>query len=162
MCSRRGAIPDQITEIESNRPYGLLVKKLDPEAVLPTKANSDDSGYDVVAIDDGTWAETYIEYKTGIAIQLPIGYHVELFPRSSISKTDLLLCNSIGLVDWSYTGELKFRFKYVSAKHSPILYKKGDKIGQIVIRNTIKMNIQEVNELHVTKRGNNGFGSSGK
>src|ERR1035437_9505666 len=91
----------------------LNVKKLDPEAVLPSKAKPGDAGYDVVAIDNGTWSEdgTYIQYRTGIAVQLPYGYHTELFVRSSISKYDLMLANHVGVCDNGYTGELLFRFR---------------------------------------------------
>ena len=161
----------------------LKVKKLVPEAVLPSQAKQGDAGYDVVALDDGTWSKdgTYIEYRTGIAIEPPFGHHTELFPRSSISKYELLLCNSIGLVDNGYRGEVVFRFKYVPAieihlvpavsGHSvstlvpmnklPIIYKKGDKIGQIVIRKTNEMPVVEVDDLSTTERGTGGFGSTG-
>ena len=168
----------------------LKVKKLEPEAVLPAIASEGDVGYDVVAINDGTISEdgTFIEYKTGLAIELPQGYHVELFPRSSISKYDLSLANSIGLVDNGYRGELRFRFKFTQrAKpvltmvknendgydqhpgiesffpYPPLLYKKGDKIGQIVIRKSVSgLPVEEVAELSDTSRGSGGFGSTGK
>lgn len=152
----------------------MKVKKLDPEAVLPTRATEGDVGYDVVALDDGTWAPdaTYIEYKTGLAIEVPVGFHTELFPRSSVSKYDLILANSIGLVDNGYRGELRFRFKYIPRfevneqqlqQRPPILYKKGDKIGQIVVRTSITtFQVEEVEELSDTARGAGGFGSTGK
>jgi dUTP pyrophosphatase len=160
----------------------LKVKKLNPEAVIPARAKEGDAGYDIVAIDDGTFNKdrTYIEYRTGIAIELPKEHHAELFPRSSISKTDLVLANSVGLCDNGYRGELLFRFKVIprlknqkivaigedlvigTLNEDLILYKKGDKIGQIVIRNTITMAVQEVEELSETERGEGGFGSTGK
>ena len=165
----------------------LKVKKLVPEAVLPAKAKIGDAGYDVVAIDDGTWSDdgTYIQYRTGIAIEVPEGYHTELFPRSSITKTDLVLGNSIGLVDNGYRGEILFRFKVAQRgkqletwsigpdsvrlpdrnvafhKMDLITYKKGDKIGQIVIRKTESLEVEEVPELSSTERGSGGFGSTG-
>jgi dUTP pyrophosphatase len=159
----------------------MKIKKLSPEAVLPARAKEGDAGYDVIAIADGVWSKdkTYIEYSTGLSVELPIGYHVELFPRSSISKTDLLLANSIGLVDNGYRGELLLRFKYVH-RHTdlptgeipmsaaidhvmaePILYKKGDKIGQIVVRKTYELPVEEVSELSDSDRGTGGFGSTG-
>lgn len=161
----------------------LKINKLVPEAVVPKKANQSDAGLDCIALNDGTWnnAGTYIEYKIGIAIQLPEGYHVELFPRSSVSKYDLVLCNSVGLVDNGYRGEIVFRFKYVprmkerkvqldgdggrtTTVHEPapsIIYQKGDKVGQIVIRKTYDFPVIEVSELSETERGTGGFGSSG-
>lgn len=140
----------------------LKVKKMHQDSVLPSQANSNDAGYDLTAIDDGTWNKdrTYIEYKTGISIQPPDGYHTEIFPRSSISKTDLVLANSIGLVDQGYSGEILLRFKYIPNRAELKLYKKGDRIGQLVIRKTEKANFVEVNELSETERGDGGFGSS--
>lgn len=158
----------------------IRVKKLDPKAVLPKRANESrlgqgDAGYDVVAIDNGTWNEdgTYIEYNTGISIEPPPGYHTEMFPRSSITKYDLVLGNSIGLVDNPYRGPIKFRFKYVPrvgcdaqgvpCAIAPIkIYCAGDKIGQLVIRKTENMDFVEAEELSDTTRGTGCFGSSGK
>ena len=144
----------------------IKIKRLMPEGVIPKKANIEDAGYDIVAIDDGTINDegTYIQYKTGIAIEPPYGYHTELFPRSSISKYDMVLANSIGLIDFGYRNELLCRFKIVLPKlkdRNPILYKKGDKICQLVIRKTISMEMEEVSELGSSERNMNGFGSSG-
>ena len=155
------------------------MKKLVPAAVLPVRANDGDIGYDCIAIDDGIWSDDgrYIEYRTGLAIEPPHGYHVELFSRSSISKCDLVLANSVGLVDNSYRGEICFRFKFVppivietflltvahydtTKPYEPKLYNKGDKIGQIVFRQSLLMDICEVDELSETIRGVGGFGSS--
>jgi len=82
----------------------IKVKKLHPDAVLPKCANETDAGYDLVAIDEGEIVSEgldimYIQYRTGIAIAPPEGYHTEIFPRSSISKKQLFLANSVGLVD---------------------------------------------------------------
>jgi dUTP pyrophosphatase len=149
----------------------LKVKKLAPEATLPAKAKADDAGYDLVAIDDGTLSDdgTFLQYRTGIAIELPKGYHTELFPRSSITKTDLILANSVGVVDNGYRGEVVARFKVVPRHHGfigsgnfPIAYKKGDKIAQLVIRQTFSLEVEEVTELSSTERGTGGFGSTGK
>lgn len=150
----------------------LKVKKLVPEAVLPAKAKADDAGYDVVAISDPEYTENYIQYKTGLSVQLPLGYHIELFPRSSISKHDLLLCNSVGLVDNGYRGEIIIRFKIVlnetGSNHIPrtspyaVVYQKGDKICQMVIKKDEDFTVEEVNELSATERGTGAFGSSGK
>ena len=97
----------------------IRVKKLSEDAILPNKAHSGDAGFDISSIDDGTpvFADDghllYIEYRTGISIEPPLGYSVEAFPRSSISKYDLVLANSIGLIDNPYRGEIKLRFKVV-------------------------------------------------
>ncbi len=147
----------------------IKIKKLHPDAILPKQANASDAGYDLVAIDDGTVGpEGYLQYRTGLAIQPPDGYHTEIVPRSSISKYDLALANSLGIIDNIYRGELLIRFKYCVPFSHPNTklalsrrYKKGDKIAQLIIRKTELAVFKEVTELSTTDRGANGFGSSG-
>jgi len=148
----------------------LKFKRLHPDAVIPSKAHNNDAGYDLIAVETGSVKYDnndnllYIEYKTGLSVQPPEGYHTEIFPRSSISKYDLSLCNSIGLIDNEYRGEIILRFN-VLGHYIPNLknvYKKGDKIGQLVIRKTYNIPVVEVEELEETARGTGGFGSSGK
>lgn len=156
----------------------VLVKKLHEDAVLPKQATDSDAGYDLVAIDDGTVSEDgYIQYKTGISIEPPAGYHTEIFPRSSISKYDLVLANSIGLVDYGYRGEILVRFKHVKSfceeqttscvalsecKSLIRKYKKGDRIAQLVIRKTERAQFEWAEEINQTERGDRGFGSSSR
>jgi dUTP pyrophosphatase len=174
-----------------NSKKAIKVKKLCSDALIPQKAHKSDAGFDISAIDDGTVVFgncgriSYIEYRTGIAIEPPVGYSVEAFPRSSISKYDLFLANSIGLLDNGYRGEIRLRFrilhdssnfyaisqnddqntiqmkleKYYGIK----VYKKGDKIAQLVIRKDIvDFSMVEVDNLEGTPRSDGGFGSSGK
>jgi len=159
----------------------IKVTKLHPDAQLPVNAHDGDAGYDLVAIDDGEIVcdkdknILYIQYKTGIAIEPPKGFHTEIFPRSSVTKTHLVLGNSIGLIDTSYRGEIMVRFKVVNlpdVNYYPIvdkmdvknksieMYKKGDKIAQLVIRPTFNMSFSWVDKLEETKRGDGGFGST--
>lgn len=153
----------------------ISVKKLSSEAVVPQKANVSDAGFDLVAIDDGVVdQEGFIQYKTGLSIEPPKGYNTEIWPRSSISKYDLVLANSIGLVDNGYRGELLVRFKpalrFNQDKTGAVFatlpvplkkYKKGDKIAQLVVSQTVETTLVEVGELGQTSRGTGGFGSSG-
>ena len=162
----------------------IKVKKLHPDAELPVTAIGADAGFDLVAIDDGKIKDTYIQYKTGIAVEPPPGYHTEIFPRSSVSKMDLVLANSIGLVDGAYRGELLVRFKiipevieyedvapsgvdaHLNGKHTAKYFdlkkfKKGDRIAQLVLRKTEKAEYEWAEELSDTQRGDGGFGSTG-
>lgn len=157
----------------------IRVKKLHPDAVLPAAATKTDAGYDLVAIDDGEVTDTYVQYKTGIAIEPPKGYHTEIFPRSSVTKTDLVLANSVGLVDNAYRGEILVRFKiigprvreekakvgdrdvYYREQLDPVRYKKGDRIAQLVVRKTNHLEFVWADELSETQRGTGGFGSTG-
>lgn len=164
-------------------------KKLSDKAVMPSKAHPTDAGFDMVATGINE-TEDYLEYKTDIAIQLPKGYCALLFPRSSNSKKDLLLANSVGLVDEGYIGEIRFRFKRILmpviqdvmiapptgdilkdvqntrkmpgiAYRDDHIYKEGDKVGQLVIMPIPEITLVETNELAETDRGDSGFGASG-
>lgn len=141
----------------------MKVKRTHPDAQMPAQGKPTDSGYDVVAIDDGVWDKEgrYIEYDTGLAVELPIGYHLIISARSSISKYDLVLCNGFGLIDNTYRNSIRFRFKYVCKDFFGKIYKKGDRIGQLKIEQTIYGDIEEVEELSATDRGLGGFGSTG-
>jgi len=153
----------------------IAVKKISQEAVIPQRANATDAGFDLVAIDDGIVdAEGFIQYKTGLSIEPQSGIHTNIFPRSSISKYDLVLANSIGLIDNGYRGELLVRFKpvlrfsqdelgnVIAVFPSPLKkYKKGDKIAQLVVSQTVSVSLVECSELGQTARGTGGFGSSG-
>jgi dUTP pyrophosphatase len=177
----------------------LKVKVLDQKAVLPKRAHNDDAGYDLCAIDDGTvkvitaigqpgqsqkpkWRFLYIEYPTGLAMEPPVGYHLEIVARSSVSTTDLILANCTAIGDQGYRGEYKLRFRvpafaqlsvdadteadasemFRSAMDTMgvLRYKVGDKMGQMLIRKTETMDIAIVEELSDTIRGEGGFGST--
>lgn len=140
----------------------IKIKKLVPEAVIPSYANPGDAGMDLTAINMNTVLEDgygYIEYSTGLALEIPKGYAGLIFPRSSISKTGLFLANAVGLIDSGYRGEILLRFKYIAGS---TYYKIGDRVGQIVIIKLPWVVLKEVEELDKTKRGGGGFGSSDK
>lgn len=135
------------------------IKKINDKAIIPQYAKKGDAGLDLVATEVHL-TENYIEYKTGLAFEIPSGYVGLLFPRSSISKKDLFLTNSIGVIDSGYRGEVSFRFKKLD-KSDLNIYIVGDKVGQIVILPYPMINFQIVNELSETERGEGGYGSTG-
>jgi len=140
------------------------VKKINELAHIPSYSKTGDAGLDLTAISINAQTE-FIEYGTGLAIEIPNGYVGLLFPRSSISKYDLLQCNSVGVIDSNYRGEIKIRFKRTSDLKSPLfdekLYNIGDRVGQLIILPYPQIELVEVQELSDTNRGQNGFGSSG-
>jgi dUTP pyrophosphatase len=137
----------------------IKFKKLNQRASIPSYANEGDAGMDLVATTI-TRLSTFFEYGTDLSMEIPKGYVGLLFPRSSISNTDHYLRNSVGVIDSGYRGEIKIRMSI------PELYKKeyniGDKIAQLVIIKLPWVDIEEVQELGNTDRGERGFGSSGK
>ena len=150
--------------------------------------------------ENGTYKRIdYIQYKTNLKVAVQkeekslTGFSVELtdydilaFPRSSVSKYNLQLANSIGLIDADYRGELLLRFNYLwqpedysvythdagdavkgelytyigGKVNSNKIYKKGDKICQLKVTKVENVNFELVNELDSTNRGEGGFGST--
>ena len=136
----------------------LKIKKLNDRSKIPNYAKKGDAGIDLVATT--TMSNGYfIEYGTDLAMEIPEGYVGYIFPRSSISKTDHYLRNSVGVIDSGYRGEIKIRMS-VPALGSKN-YKNGDKIAQLIIMKLPWVDIEEVNELSETDRGEGGFGSTG-
>lgn len=88
----------------------LKIKKLHEEAVLPNYATAGDAGLDFTATEI-EFEDKYVQCRTGISVEVPEGHVGLLFPRSSISNKDLVLANSVGVVDSGYRGEIVFRFK---------------------------------------------------
>lgn len=113
------------------------------------------------------------------ARDIAVKFHTELMPRSSVSKMNLVLANSVGLVDNGYRAEIKVRFKYIFQPEDMVLlqeerlrlygivnneylYQQGDKIIQIKAVENIDIDFEEVDELLESSRGLGGFGSSGR
>ena len=131
-------------------------KKLHEDAVAPSYAKDGDAGLDLTATHM-TFNENFIEYGTGIAVEIPDGYVGFVFPRSSVSKKkNFYLKNSVGVIDSGYRGEIKLRFN-ASDDH----YTAGEKVGQLIILPYPTIQLEEVNELSSTDRGDGGFGSTG-
>jgi len=139
----------------------LKIKKLSENAVIPTKAHSTDAGYDLTAIgveivDQGKFG--YIEYSFGLAFEIQEGYAGFIFPRSSISKTGLLLANAVGVIDSSYRGPVTARFKHIPGTKR---YEIGDRVAQLVILKLEDVEIEITDTLSDSDRGTGGYGSSG-
>jgi len=142
-------------------PMQVKIKKLHYDAVIPNYAKPGDAGMDLYAVDM-TFTDDYVEYKTGLAMEIPEGYVGLLFPRSSNSKKDLLLANSVGVIDSCYRGEVCLRFKQVmhGGRLNAKCYKLGDACGQLMIIPYPKIQFVEADTLSETERGTNGFGST--
>jgi len=147
-----------------------------------------DAGYDVCAGECPNIVGTkikgnlysaieYIEYDTGVSLSPSENQIFTLvYPRSSISKYNLSLANGVGVVDSGYTDTIKVRFKYhaqpsdMTIKDNKIyfkinknkIYKKEDKIAQLVFTYHVHPQITKTNALLSTTRGLAGFGSTGQ
>ncbi len=135
------------------------IKKLNPFVVTPTYAKQGDAGMDLRTTGITEQTDKYIEYGTGLSIEIPEGYVGLVFPRSSISKTDLILANSVGVIDSGYRGEIKCRFK-ITSDDNVELYEFGDKVAQLLIIPYPQIQFEVVEELSSTERSDGGFGST--
>ncbi len=137
----------------------IRVKKLCSEAVIPSYAKEGDAGLDLVATSHDS-EPGYESYGTGLAIEIPKGFLGFVLPRSSVTKMDLMLKNSVGLIDSGYRGEVMLRFQRLDDE--VYTYDIGDKIGQLVILPYPHIELEEAQELTSTDRGAGGYGSTGK
>jgi dUTP pyrophosphatase len=145
----------------------LKIKKVHPDAKLPTKAHSTDLGYDLYANHDiEIWYGATVKISTGIAVGFPKGWGGFIKDRSSMASKQLI--TSGGVIDEDYTGELSIIMTYTcyedefeEYEDKFIQIKKGDKIAQLVPIPTTNWSIEEVDSLEITNRGEKGFGSSG-
>ena len=148
----------------------VKIKKLHKDAVIPKYETVGSVGMDLTATSKEYDEYGNVVFGTGISIQIPDGYYADLRPRSSISKYDLVLANSVGTIDSDYRGELILKFKPALKKslhHSGVQsltdvkeYNIGDRIAQIVILPYPQVSFLEVEELSSTDRGTGGFGST--
>ena len=138
----------------------VRIKKLHEDAVIPSYAKSGDAGMDITATSKSYDDYGNVVYGTGLAFKIPEGYVGLLFPRSSVAKKDLILSNSVGVLDSGYTGEVLFKFKMTEEVFGDE-YVIGERIGQILILPYPHIEFKVVDELPTTERGVGGFGSSG-
>ena len=148
------------------------VKKLDSNAVIPTYAKHGDAGMDLTAVSKEYDEHGNVCYGTQLAFEIPNGFVGLLFPRSSNTKKDLILGNSVGVIDSGYRGEVVLKFKAIDTQYlqdGKLTFLKrdfmkeyniGDRVGQIVIMPVPQIEFNVVDELSTTDRGVGGFGST--
>lgn len=136
-------------------------KKLSDKAVIPERGTQYAAGWDLVATSI-TKKGRVLTYGTSLSIEIPEGYFAILAPRSSIYRTDLMLANSVGIIDSDYRGELLFKFRILYQGDYPKVYNVGDRIGQIAILSHAVPEWTEAEVLSASNRGDGGFGSTGK
>ena len=141
------------------------VKKLDSNAVVPTYGRHGDAGMDLTAVSKEYDEHGNVCYGTQLAFEIPNGFVGLLFPRSSNTKKDLILGNSVGVIDSGYRGEVILKFRPVmplerDIEFGPREYEIGDRVGQIVIMPVPQIEFNVVDDLSTSDRGVGGFGST--
>lgn len=138
----------------------IKFKRLDELAKAPKQGHPGDAGFDLYATSRERIGLFKYRYGTGIAVEIPEGYEGQARPRSSIHKTGMILCNSVGTVDAPYRGEIMAVFWKIPFIGK--IYEVGDRICQLVIKPVPEVEYVETDELSETSRGNGGFGSTGR
>jgi dUTP pyrophosphatase len=96
----------------------LLIRKSHPKAVIPTFAHDDDACFDLTATSVKVVGSRSRIYGTRLHFDIPKGYHVEAYIRSSIAfKKQIILTNGVGIIDSGYTGEVMLHLTYVGEDH---------------------------------------------
>ena len=141
----------------------VLITRLDPSVPMPSYAKPGDAGADLstridITINPGERALI----PTGISLALPKGYVALVHPRSGLAiKQGISLVNTPGTVDAAYRGEVAC-IVINHDKENPVVFKKGDRIAQLVIQQVEEAEFIEVASLPGSDRGSSGFGSTGK
>ncbi len=142
----------------------VLIKRCreDNDLPLPSFATKGSAGLDLPACIPGKVEIKPGERKiipTGFAIALPEGYEAQVRPRSGMaSKFGLTMANSPGTIDSDYRGEIKLIT--INLGEEPVILKRGDKIGQMIISKVPKVELVQVDDLPRTVRSKDGFGHS--
>jgi dUTP pyrophosphatase len=139
----------------------VKVKKVHEDAVVPQYARAGDAGADLRSVENVAIANGERGLiPTGIAIELPFGHEAQIRSKSGITyKQGVIVGNSPGTIDEGYRGEIKVILFNLSGE--TFCVKKGDKIGQMVIKPVEQADFLEVDELSDSERGEGGFGSTG-
>jgi len=145
----------------------MRFKKLTPDAITPTRGTTHAAGLDLYALRTTLLPPNEpTMVHTGIAVEIPEGYVGLLFARSSMGHCGVSMTNAVGVIDADYRGEIMLSLRYTSGGYG--LYNvshgiaKGERIGQLVVVPAPLFELEEVEELSETARGEGGFGSTGK
>ncbi len=138
----------------------VQVKRIHPDAKLPSYAYEGDAGMDLFTVEDYTIqpGEKHI-FSTGVALIIPRGYTALIWDKGGLSHKYGLKTLG-GVFDSNYTGE--YFIAIVNLSKEPHEFKKGEKICQVLIQEVAEATIEEIDELPETVRGANKYGSSGK
>ena len=142
----------------------VLIKKLDPTVKLPEYKTAGASGMDLVAFlgkPINLKPKTSSLVPTGLSVAFSEDYEIQIRPRSGLAaKNNISVLNTPGTIDSDYRGEIKV----IIYNHgsNEFIINNGDRIAQMVLTPVIKMELEFVNDLPETIRGEGGFGSTGK
>jgi dUTP pyrophosphatase len=141
----------------------VRVRRLDPGLPLPSYARRGDAGLDLLAAEATVLKPgERAAVPTGLAVEIPPGYAGFVHARSGRAlREGLALVNAPGLIDSGYRGEIKVIV--VNLDPTDVIHvDRGDKIAQLVVQPVVEAELEEVDDLETTERGDGGFGSTGR
>lgn len=137
----------------------LKIKKIHPEAKVPTRAHHDDAGIDMYACGEHVIApHSTVMVPVGIACEIEEGYVGLIWDKSSIGSKGIKTLG--GVIDAGYRGEISIMVHNLGSE--AYTFSHGHKVAQMLIQKIEFPDIEEVDELSDSKRGTGGFGSTGK
>lgn len=138
----------------------IKVFKTDDNAIIPSKNRVSDAGYDITIIKESKkFNEKTTLYDTGIKLNIPNGFYVEIVPRSSLSKSGYMLANSIGIIDQSYRGNIFIALTKINESSNDI--KLPFCCCQMIVRKQIYNDIVEsLEDFSITNRNAAGYGEA--
>jgi dUTP pyrophosphatase len=144
--------------VKKNR---ILFKKLSETARIPTYQSTGAAGFDFYADHDATLEAGRVTIiSTGLAVEIPDGYEIQVRARSGLSaKMGIFLVNGVGTIDSDYRGEVKIIMS--TCMRGPLEIKAGDRIAQGVLNRVEQADLFEVQLLSASDRGEGGLGSTG-
>ncbi len=144
--------------------FKVKIKKLNPNAILPTYQTKYSAGMDLYACLSETLTIRPMErviVPTGLSIELPPGYGARIHSRSGLAHRDgISMANGTGIIDSDYRGEYGISLCNYSDKEFRI--ENGMRIAQLIVSKYEHIVWDEVDELSDTERGKGGFGSTGR
>src|SRR5690606_668839 len=152
----------RISQLETKYAEGaeIRVQRVHPNAQLPKKERISDSGYDLTLLYvKSTFGRTVL-FGTGLIVEPPIGWYLDVVPRSSIIKRGYILANSVGIIDQSYRGEILVPL--IKMYRNTADLELPARVAQMIPRPIVHFPVVEATDLSATERGAGGFGSTGK
>jgi dUTP pyrophosphatase len=140
----------------------IKILRVDKDLPLPSYAHDGDAGVDLYSAEDYILKPNEAKLiSSGIKIEVPKGYEAQVRPRSGIAlKNSVTVLNTPGTIDCQYRGLVGVIL--INHGKNDFHIKKGERIAQMVINKVESADFKEVEELSETKRGDGGFGSTGK
>jgi len=142
----------------------VMVARMDDGARLPTRGSEYAAGWDLYALEEYVVPfRKSVKLRTGLRVAIPVGYEGQVRARSSLGSKGLILPHSIGTIDADYRGELFVLMTWIGEGES-YRVKAGERIAQLLISPIPEVSFKEVSieQLGDTKRGDGGFGSTGR